>query len=119
MGRKALHCKWVYDLKTKGGKFDKRKARLVVVGTSQRPGLDYNLTFAPVARLETVRLLLVEAFLKGELIDVMDVKNAYLNGVLDKEVYIKQPKGFMKPGTEHLVCRLIKGLYGLKQAGRI
>ena len=117
-GRKAISSKWVYKVKYIKNVIDKYKARLVVKGFSQKYGVDYTRTFSPVARMDTIRLILVEAFLRGMHIDHIDIKNAFLNGTLKEEIYMKQPKGFEKEGMEHLVCRLIKSLYGLKQAGR-
>ena len=85
-------------------------------GFTQIPGIDYNETFSPVARFESLRLLLALAALEDWEIHQLDVKSAFLNGVLDKEIYMEQPQGFIIPGQEHKVCRLKKAIYGLKQA---
>lgn len=96
----------------------KHKARLVAKGYSQRQGIDFEEVFAPVARMETVRLILALAAHSGWRVHHMDVKSAFLNGDLAEEVYIQQPVGFIKKGGEHKVLRLRKALYGLKQAPR-
>ncbi|GAB2273823.1 hypothetical protein Dimus_039054 [Dionaea muscipula] len=118
-GCKAIGVKWVYKLKkdTKGN-IVKHKARLVVKGYNQRLGIDYNEVFAPVARMETVRLLVaIAAQFHWELFQ-MDFKSAFLNGVLQEDVYVEQPLGYAVQGCEHQVLKLRKALYGLKQAPR-
>lgn len=116
-GCKPLGCKWIFKRKMKAdGSIDKFKARLVIQGFKQREGVDYFDTYAPVARITTIRLLIALASIHGLVIHQMDVKTAFLNGDLDEEVYMKQPEGFIVKGQEHKVCRLIKSLYGLKQA---
>nr|GEV65698.1 hypothetical protein [Tanacetum cinerariifolium] len=85
-------------------------------GFRQKEGIDYFDTYAPVARITTIRLLLAIDDIHNLVIHQMDVKTAFLNGDLDEEVYMKQPKGFVMPGNEHKVCKLVKSLYGLKQA---
>ena len=92
------------------GTIDKFKARLVIQGFRQREGVDYFDTYAPVARITTIRLLIALASIHGLVIHQMDVKTAFLNGELDEEVYMKQPKGFVVDGQEHTVCCLIKSL---------
>ena len=117
--RKTIGVKWVYRVKHNAdGSLIKLKASLVVKGFSQRYGLDYMETFAPVARLDTIRLLIAVAAQNQWTIHQMDVKSAFLNGFLEEEIYIEQPPGFIMPGKEHLVYRLRKALYGLKQAPR-
>jgi len=111
--------KWVSKLKLKpDGSVAKYKARLVPKGFLQQEGIDYTEVFALVARIDTVRLVTVVASSKGWKMAQMDVKSAFLNGPLEKEVYIVQPSGFQKQGRKHLVYRLRKALYGLKQAPR-
>ena len=100
----------------KEGKLLKYKARLVAKGCSQRPGYDYLETHSPIVRLETIRALLALAVKHKLYIHQMDIKGAYLNGTLKERVYMRQPEGF-DDGSGH-ICRLIKTLYGLKQAGR-
>ena len=109
--------KWVLLKKyNKQGELVKYKARLVAKGCSQRPGYDYNETYSPVVRLETIRAILALVPSMGLQVRQMDVKGAYLNGMLDELVYMRQPQGYGdKTGR---VCRLRKTLYGLKQSGR-
>nr|KAJ0221579.1 hypothetical protein LSAT_V11C200099630 [Lactuca sativa] len=116
-GCKALGCKWILKRKMKvDGTIDKYKAGLVIQGFRQKEGIDFFDTYAPVARISTIRLLLALATIHNLVIHQMDVKNAFLNGDLDEEIYMKQPEGFVMPGNEHKVCKLKKSLYGLKQA---
>jgi hypothetical protein len=96
----------------------KNKSRLVAQGYSQEEGIDYEETFAPVAHLEAIRILLAFSVAKGFILYQMDVKSAFLNGFLDEEVYVKQPPGFESAEFSHRVYRLRKALYGLKQAAR-
>ncbi|KAJ4716700.1 Retrovirus-related Pol polyprotein from transposon TNT 1-94 [Melia azedarach] len=100
------------------GEIERYKARLVAKGYSQRAGIDYDEVFAPVARLETVRLIISLAAQNKWKIHQMDVKSAFLNGVLEEVVYIQQPTGFEVKGQEDKVLKLRKALYGLKQAPR-
>ena len=83
-------------------------------GYKQKAGIDYQEVFAPVARLETIRLVLALAAQNNWIVHQMDVKSAFLNGILQEEVYIDQPPGFIKKGEENKVCRLKRALYGLK-----
>jgi hypothetical protein len=99
------------------GKIARYKARLVANGNSQREGIDYNETFAAVAKLPSVRAVLANAASQGWEIHQIDVKNAYLNATLTEDVYMRPPPGYLKPGQEGKVCKLKKSLYGLKQAG--
>src|SRR5712692_7010191 len=111
-GRKAIKSKWVFKLKANG----RFHARLVAKGFTQIPGIDYDETFSPVARFESLRLLLALAALENWEIHQMDVKSAFLNGVLNEEIYMEQPQGFIAAEQENKVCRLKRALYGLKQA---
>nr|GEZ68935.1 zinc finger, CCHC-type [Tanacetum cinerariifolium] len=116
-GCKPLGCKWIFKRKMKvDGTVDKFKAQLVIQGFRQKEGIDYFDTYAPVARITTIRLLLALAAIHNLVIHQMDVKTAFLNGDLEEEVYMKQPEGFVMPGNEHKMCKLVKSLYGLKQA---
>ncbi|GJY63767.1 zinc finger, CCHC-type containing protein [Tanacetum coccineum] len=116
-GCKPLGCKWIFKRKMKvDGTIDKFKARLVIQGFRQKEGIDYFDTYAPVARISTIRLLIALAATHNLVIHQMDVKTTFLNGDLEEEIYMKQPEGFVMPGNEHKVCKLIKSLYGLKQA---
>lgn len=96
----------------------KHKARLVVKGYAQRQGVDYDEVFAPVARMDTVRLLIALAAHEGWEVHHMDVKSAFLNDDLQEEVFVEQPQGFISVGNEHKVLKLHKALYGLHQAPR-
>ena len=113
-GRKAVKSKWVFKRKADG----RFRARLVAKGFTQVHGIDYDETFSPVARFESLRLLLALAALADWEIHQMDVKSAFLNGLLDEEIYMEQPTGFVVPGQSNKVCLLQKAIYGLKQASR-
>jgi len=109
--------KWVFIRKiNKLGEVVKYKARLVARGYSQRPGQDYNETYSPVVRMDTLRAILALVPVKRLKIQQMDIKGAYLNGILKENIYMEQPEGF-NDGTGK-ICHLIKTLYGLKQSGR-
>ena len=96
----------------------RNKARLVAKGYTQQPGIDFNETFAPVARLDTIRAIIAMAAQKGWSLYQLDVKSAFLNGELKEEIYVEQPQGFEVKGEERKVYKLKKALYGLKQAPR-
>ena len=118
-GRKCVGSKWVFKVKKNAdGSIERNKARLVAQGYSQEEGLDYDETFSPVVRSESVRSVIALACKKGLKLHQMDITTAFLNGDLKEEVYMKQPKGFCAEGQEHLVCRLKRSLYGLKQSPR-
>ncbi|KAJ3676254.1 hypothetical protein LUZ60_003666 [Juncus effusus] len=118
-GCRPIGVKWVYKKKVNGeGKIERYKARLVAKGYRQKAGIDYDEVFAPVARMETIRLLISQAAQFKWPVYQMDVKSAFLNGVLEEEVYVEQPPGYVKSGKERKVLKLRKALYGLKQAHR-
>ncbi|KAF0905494.1 hypothetical protein E2562_004459 [Oryza meyeriana var. granulata] len=118
-GHRPIGLKWVYKVKKNAaGEVIKHKARLVAKGYVQQPGVDFDEVFAPVARIESVRLLLALAAQEGWSVHHMDVKSAFLNGELIEEVYVRQPPGFTVAGHEDKVLRLDKALYGLRQAPR-
>jgi hypothetical protein len=112
--------RWIYRIKRDNlGQINKYKARLVAQGFSQVPGLDFNETYSPTIRFTTIRLILALACKYNLEVRQIDVKGAYLNGILEDDVYMRQPEGFVQPGKENLVCKLYKGIYGLKQSGRV
>ena len=115
-GKYAISCKWVYKIKTRSdGTIDRYKARLIPRGFTQEYGIDYEKTSAHVARLSFVRTLVVVSAARKWLLFHMDVKNAFLNGELLEEVYMKLPPGYSHPpGFPHRVFRLRRTLYGLK-----
>ena len=118
-GHRPIGLKWVFKLKKDAdGKVVKHKARLVAKGYVQRHGIDFEEVFAPVARLDTVRLLLALAANRGWQVHHLDVKTAFLNSDLVEEVYVSQPDGYVKEGKEQMVLKLSKALYGLRQAPR-
>jgi len=118
-GKRAVGCKWVFTVKQNPkGEVDRYKARLVAKGYSQTYGIDYDETFAPVAKMGTVRTLISCAVNFGWPLHQMDVKNAFLHGDLQEEVYMEIPPGFANNQTAGKVCRLKKSLYGLKQSPR-
>jgi hypothetical protein len=118
-GKKAVGCKWVYTVKqTPEGKIERYKARLVARGYSQTYGIDYDETFAPVAKMNTVRILISCATNFRWPLHQLDIKNAFLHGDLQEEVYMEIPPGLASAETEGKVCRLKKSLYGLKQSPR-
>jgi hypothetical protein len=118
-GHSAITLKWVFKLKRdEAGAIIKHKARLVAHSFMQREGIDFDDTFAPVARMESVWLLFALATQEGWRIRHIDIKSVFLNGDLKEEVYVHQPLGFVIPGKEGKVLRLRKTLYDLKQALR-
>lgn len=115
----TIGLKWIFKLKKDAqGNIIIYKARLVAKGYVQEHGVDFDEVFAPVTRLETVRLLLALAAKCEWEVHHLDVKTAFLNGDISEDVYVVQPEGFVKEGKEHMVCKLIKALYGLHQAPR-
>jgi hypothetical protein len=118
-GKSVVTSKWLYKLKhVVDHSIEKYKARFVAQGFSQVEGVDYDETFAPVARYTSIRVVISIAAEMGWKIHQMDVKTAFLNVLIEEEVYIEQPLGFKVHGRESHVCRLKKALYGLKQAPR-
>jgi hypothetical protein len=114
-GHSAITLKWVFKLKRdEAGAIVKHKARLVARGFVQREGIDFDDTFAPVARMKSVQLLFALAAQEGWRVYHMDIKSAFLNGDLKEEVYVHQPPGFTIHGKEGKVLRLCKALYGLR-----
>jgi hypothetical protein len=114
-----IGTKWIFRNKqSEDGVVVRNKARLVAQGFSQIDRLDFDETFAPVARFEAIRILLAFATSKGFKLYQMDVKCAFLNGFIEEEFYVKQPPGFENPKFPDHVYKLSKALYGLKQAPR-
>ena len=118
-GKNVVGCKWVYKVKLKAdGTVDRYKARLVAKGYKQRYGIDYEDTFSPVVKAATIRLILSIDVSKGWSLCQLDVQNAFLQGVLEEEVYMRQPPGYANKTRSNFVCRLDKAIYGLKWAPR-
>ena len=117
-GKKAVGSKWVYKVKTGAdGSLKRYKARLVAQGFTQKYGSDYDETFCPVVRQESLRALTALSVQYGLKLHQVDMTIVFLNGNLEEEVYMTQPKGFVTKGEEHLVCKLKKSIYGLKHTG--
>ncbi|GJV80836.1 putative ribonuclease H-like domain-containing protein [Tanacetum coccineum] len=118
-GKKAIGTKWVYrNKKDERGVVVRNKARLVAQGHRQEEGIDYDEVFAPVARIEAIRIFLAFASYMGFIVYQMDVKSAFLYGKIDEEVYVSQPPGFIDPKSPKKVYKVVKALYGLHQAPR-
>jgi hypothetical protein len=115
--RELVRCRWVYRAKrTVNGHISRYKARLVAKGFQQVHGIEYDETFTPLAKMDSIRLALEIATSKGSEVHQMDMKNAFLHDDLSQEIYMENPQGFMH--DSYLVCRLKKSLYGLKKALR-
>jgi hypothetical protein len=120
LGRHAVECKWVFKTKRDATRsITHYKMRLVAQGYIQRKGLDFQETFAPVARMTSQHIVIATAAAKGLELFQKDVKNTYLNGEIDTDIYIKQPVGFEDLRYPDMVWALQKGLYDLKQADNI
>ncbi|GKE88992.1 retrovirus-related pol polyprotein from transposon TNT 1-94, partial [Tanacetum coccineum] len=117
MDMTIIRTKWVYRNKLdKNGIVTRNKARLIAQGYNQQEGIDYDETYAPVARLESIRILLAYACALDFKLFQMDVKSAFLDGFINEEVYVAQPPGFIDFAKPNHVYRLKKALYELKQA---
>ncbi|GKB49078.1 putative ribonuclease H-like domain-containing protein [Tanacetum coccineum] len=118
-GKKAIGTKWVYrNKKDERGVVIRNKARLVAQGHRQEEGIDYDEVFAPVVRIEAIRIFLAFASYMGFIVYQMDVKSAFLYGKINEEVYVSQPPGFLDPKYPQKVYKVVKALYGLHQAPR-
>ncbi|GJS99928.1 putative reverse transcriptase domain-containing protein [Tanacetum coccineum] len=116
-GCKPLGYKWIFKKNMKAdGTIDKYKARLVIKGFRQREGLDFFDTYFPVTQITSIRMVLAIAVIRKLEVHQMDVKMTFLNKDLEKVLCMNQPEGFMAPGLESKVCRLVKILYGLRKA---
>jgi hypothetical protein len=114
-GKNVIGSKWIFKNKlNEQGQVIRNKARLFCKGYAQIEGLDFGETFAPIARLEAIKIFLAYACHKRFKVYQMDVKSAFLNGDLSEEVYMEQPEGFKLSDNPGLVCKLKKYLYGLK-----
>ena len=114
----VIGCKWVFKIKYQAdGQIDRFKARLVIKGYNQTDGIDYQETFSPVVKMVTVRSIISLAAAEHWIIYQMDVYNGFLQGDLFEEVYMELHKGF-QPHRKNVVCKLIRSVYGLKQASR-
>jgi hypothetical protein len=115
----VVSSRWLFKIKhAADGSIEKYKARFVARGFYQKEGIDYEETFAPVARYTSIKTIITLAAKMKWKLHQMDVKIAFLNGVIEEEVYIEQPQGFEVEDRKSHVCRLKKALYGLKQAPR-
>ena len=112
-GCKTIGCRWVFDIKSDGWK----KARLVAQGFSQVEEIDFNELFSPVVCFESVWLIFALSAIENYYCVSIDIRNAYLYDKLDKEIYMRQPQGFIARGQENKVIHLQRALYGLKQGG--
>ncbi|KAL0559465.1 hypothetical protein IC582_004076 [Cucumis melo] len=116
---KRVGCKWVFKTKRdSNGNIERYKARLVAKGYTQKDGIDYKETFSPVSKKDSLRIIMTLVAHYDLELHQMDVKTAFLNGNLDEKVFMDQPEGFMVEGKEHMVCKLKRSIYGLKQAFR-
>ena len=112
---KPIDCKWIFRRKYNTNRsIQTFKAKLVAKGFKQRERIDYFDTYAPVAKILSIRVLLVLASIYKLIVYQMDVKTAFINGDLDDEVYMEKPEGFVLPKNEKKICKLVKSLYVLK-----
>jgi hypothetical protein len=116
--KKAIQNKWVYKLKQEQDGSQRYKARLVVKGFQQKAGIDFTEIFSPVVKMTTIRTVLSIVAAEDLHLEQLDVKTAFLHGDLEEDIYMQQPQGYVEAGKEHLVCKLLKSLYDLKQAPR-
>jgi histone deacetylase 1/2 len=116
-GKNLIDYKWVYKVKQKSdGSIDRYKARLVAKGFKQRYVIDYEDTFSPVVKAATIRLILSIIVSQDWFLRQLDVQNAFLHGILEEKVYMRQPPDYVDKDKPNWVCKLDKALYGLKQA---
>lgn len=117
---KVIGCRWIHKLKPgiPGVEKPRHKSRLVAKGYAQTEGVDYNEIFAPVVKHVSIRLLLSAVVNYDLELEQLDVKTAFLHGILKEKVFMEQPEGYIHKGKENMVCLLKKSLYGLKQSPR-
>ncbi|KAA0040148.1 UBN2 domain-containing protein [Cucumis melo var. makuwa] len=116
---KRVGCKWVFKIKRdSNGNIERYKARLVAKGYTQKDGIDYKETFSPVSKKDSLIIIMALVAHYDLELHQMDVNTVFLNENLDEEVFMDQPEGFMVEGKEHMVCKLKRSIYGLKQASR-
>ena len=116
-GKRPIGCKWIYKTKLNpDGSIKRYKSRLVAKGFTQREGIDYYETYAPVSSKDLLRIVMALVDHFDLELHQMDVKTAFLNGELNEEVHVQQPQGFEIKEKEHMVCKLKRSIYGLKQA---
>ncbi|KAH9760840.1 Integrase catalytic domain-containing protein [Citrus sinensis] len=114
---KDIGCKWVFKIKRDSlGNIERYKARLVAKGFTQQERINYHDTFSPVSKKDSFRIIMTLVAHFDMELHQMDVKTTFLNGDLEEEVHMRQPEGFISEGNDHLVCKLKKSIYGLKQA---
>ena len=118
-GCKAIGSKWVFKRKRDAdGNIARHKARLLAKGFTQKSGIDYDEIFSPVVRFESIRAIIALAAKHNLQLHQIDITTAFLNGELKEDIFMKQPEGFEIRGIEHMVCKLKKSIYGLKQSSR-
>ena len=118
-GIKTIGCKWVFKTKHDSkGNVKRYKVRLVVKEYTKKEGINYKETFSPISKKDSLRIVMALVAHFDLELHQMDVKTAFLNGDLHEEVYMDQPEGFQDKGKEHMVCKLKKSIYGLKQASK-
>ena len=116
---RPIGCKWIFKRKRGiDGKVETFKSRLVAKGYTQKEGVDYEETFSPIAMVKSIRILLSIVVSLDYEIWQMDVKTDFLNGYLEESIYMMQPEGFMAKGQQQKVYKLLRSIYGLKQASR-
>jgi Reverse transcriptase (RNA-dependent DNA polymerase) len=114
---KKVGCKWIFKIKRDSkDKIERYKARLVAKGFTQKEGIDFNETFSPVSKKDSLRIVLALVAYYDLELHQMDVKTTFLNGELEEEVYMDQLEGFSIGGKERMACKLKKSLYGLRQS---
>ena len=114
-GKSLVSCRWMYTVKVGlDGQVDRLKSHLVAKGYTQVYGIDYGDTFSPITKMSSVRLFLSIAAMRHWLLYQLDIKNAFLHGEFQEEIYMEQPPGFVAQGESGLVCKLRRSLYEYK-----